>query len=100
MAESEEKKGFEAKPFVLNVNTDEDARIDKYRAHEHSLTELYPASMKDSGTEVVEAVSKNTYVTNPKLRDNMIACAEIHRSLHDHPAILKVVAIYYRVGRN
>ena len=92
MAESEK-----VTPFTLEIDRRKSSRLDKYRAGKASLTQVCPAKMQDSGKEPVKVATKNTYVgSDEDIANKLIQCAEIHRSLHDHPAILKVIAIHYK----
>ena len=78
--------------FTATIHRDAARRIDKYRAHLPTVTSLHPATLKDAGKSIA-AVAKITATTSAQVIARMIECAEIHRSLHNHRAILKVYGV-------
>ena len=84
--------------FDCSIHRDSDSRIDKYRAHLPSATSLYPATLQDGG-DPIQAVAKITVTSSEDVVRRLTRCAEIHRSLHDHRCVLKVLGITQREDR-
>ena len=61
-------------------------------ARGQGTTFLCAARLRDPGYEI-GAVAKVTLASGEEEEIKLVACAEIHRSLHDHPGILKVHGI-------
>ena len=75
------------------IDYDPAKRIDKYRENALGAVSLHPATIKDAGGEI-PAIAKVTKSDNPTVRDNLKKTGNIHRSLHDHPFVTKVLGIH------
>ena len=53
---------------------------------------IYNAEVKDGGTPV-KALAKVTFRPTQTERRKLFECAEIHRMLHDHPNVLKILGV-------
>ena len=78
--------------YEVTIHKDPAHRIDKFRANRPTTSALYETTIKDAG-KPVEVVTKSTFAASQQVIDRMIQCAEIHRSLHGHPSITKVLGI-------
>ena len=84
--------------YDVHIDLSPAARIDKYRAHQPCGTSLHPAKLKDAGKEF-EAVAKITTMPSKEGQEKLLQCAEINRSLHDHPNIIKVYGVQRKDNR-
>ena len=84
--------------YDVHIDLSPAARIDKYRAHQPCGTSLHPAKLKDAGKEF-EAVAKITTMPSAEGQEKLLQCAEINRSLHDHPNIIKVYGVQRKDNR-
>ena len=77
--------------FELTINESESERLDVGRGKE-SQTKIHTATLKDSG-KAREKAAKVSEAQSKQEADKIIANAEIHRDLHDHPSITRVEGI-------
>ena len=78
--------------FDVTIDLDPESRIDKYREHEVTATSLHPATLKDGGN-LITVIAKVTAATSVKALERLRDCAEIHRSLDEHPAVIKIFGV-------
>ena len=78
--------------YEVIIDKDPSRRIDKHRANQLTATAVYPTTIKDDGKSS-EVVTKSTHAPDPEVRERILQCAEIHRSLHDHLCITKVLGV-------
>ena len=85
----------DTKKFPLHaviIDRDPEKRIDKLRGEKGTLSSLHPAELKDAG-KPTRIVAKITYTGGQPSSaiEKRKECTEIHKSLHEHPFITKVV---------